>query len=374
MSQLPADWMANSLDALLDAAVDAIVIIDKEAMILRFNNAAESMFGYSSDEVLGQNVSMLMPDPYRSRHDDFVQRHRRTGTATIIGVGRDVKARHKNGEHFPIHLSVGEVQSAGTPRYVGIIRDLSEHRRIEDNLHEIEQQLLHADRLVTLGELTAGIAHEINQPLTAIAAFADAGERLLGMHKDEVDPELFTICRRISEQARRAGEVVKRLRALARRGALPKTWSDIRSNIKNVMLVTEYRIKNTEIKFVIDAPDELPMVYMDEVPLQQVLVNLINNAIDVLVASGPSNPEICLSVRVNENEMLIAVEDNGPGIGKAAQDRLFEPFYTTKPNGVGLGLSICRNIIRAHGSDLHFEESERGGARFILGLPLNRIG
>jgi two-component system sensor kinase FixL len=374
MNQTSTDWTMESLDALLDAAVDAIVIIDEQGLMLRFNRAAETMFGYSENEALGQNVSILMPDPNRSRHDKFLRNYRKTGRGAIIGIGREVIASHKNGTQFHIHLSVGEIHTSDSPRYVGIIRDLSEHKRIEDDLHELEQQLMHADRLVTLGELTAGIAHEINQPLTAIAAFADAGEHLLVMHMTPRNPEMEIICRRISEQARRAGKVVERLRTLSRRGAMPKAFSDLRLNIRNVMLVTEYRIKNTGINFTVNLPDELPEVYMDEIQIQQVLVNLINNAIDVLASTFHPSPEIFLSVTPSEGELLITVEDNGPGIDKEVQPRLFEPFFTTKANGVGLGLSICQNIARAHGSELRYEEPAGGGARFKLGLPLNSIG
>jgi two-component system sensor kinase FixL len=228
----------RALDALMDSAVDAIVIIDGQGAIRRFNRAAEKLFGHRESELVGRNVSCLMAEPHRSRHDDYLRRYAETGEASMIGKGREETGLRKNGESFPMLLSVGEVDRPGEARFVGIIRDLSEMRATQEKVRQLEEQLLHADRLVILGELTAGIAHEINQPLTAIAAYADAGCKLIEHPRAEQGKDMRFICERIGEQSRRAAEVVQRLRKLVRSGAVSKA----RHNINEIINIPCYSL------------------------------------------------------------------------------------------------------------------------------------
>ncbi len=363
-----------SLEALLNAAVDSIIIIDKEGTILLFNPTAESIFGYASAEVIGKNVKTLMPQPYRDQHDGFLRRFRDTGKASIIGLGREVVGLKSDGEQFPIFLSVGEIAGGNRERYVGLIRDLSEQRGIEDTVRELESRLAHADRLVTLGELTAGMAHEINQPLTAIAAYADAAHRLLTAGNRSQDDEVKEICKRVAEQARRAGAVVSRLRKLARRREVVKERCRIKPVIQNVLMLFEHDIRLSRVSLKTSLERNLPAVSIDDIQIQQVLVNLIKNSIDSLREAGTPGPEIFVTAESTEREILIKVTDNGPGVDEEVRSRLFEPFFTTKPHGVGLGLSICRNIAIAHGGNLRHETPPNGGCRFTLTLPLELIG
>ena len=362
------------MEALLNAAVDSIIIIDEEGTILLFNPAAESIFGYASMEVIGKNVTTLMPQPYRDQHDGFLKRFRETGKASIIGLGREVVGLKSDGERFPIFLSVGEITGGSKERYVGLIRDLSEQRRIEDTVRELESRLAHADRLVTLGELTAGIAHEINQPLTAIAAYADAGHRLLTTGNPVSDDEIKDICKRVAKQARRAGAVVSHLRKLASRGNAVKARCRIKPVVQNVLMLFEYDIRQSRVTLKTDIERKLPEVFIDDIQIQQVLVNLIKNSIDALREAGTPDPEILVTAESAEREILVKVTDNGPGVDEELRSRLFEPFFTTKPHGVGLGLSICRNIANAHGGNLRHETPPEGGCRFTLSLPLELIG
>lgn len=348
----PAD-SRDSPDALMKAAADAIIVFDGAGRIQRFNRAAQFMFGYEEDEVRDQNIDLLMP----REHD----------AAEEVG-------RRKNGEIFPLHLSLGEIEDHDRWRFVGIIRDLSEVRSAEAQLRHLEDQLLHADRLVILGELTAGIAHEINQPLTAIAAYADAGRHLLERHEDVAREELHSICERIAQQARRAGEVVHRLRKLVRISSAKKDHYDINQIIKNTIYLFEYEIKKTNIKLDFNALNEGWKLYVDEIQVQQILVNLIKNALDAIAAAGRQNGLVRVQVKETGQAVEIAVSDNGPGVPEAVRSQLFEPFFTTKPQGVGLGLSICKNIAGAHGGSLRYSQSEQGGSCFTLKLPLESIG
>jgi len=363
-----------SLEALLDAAVDSIIIIDEKGTILLFNPAAESTFGYASAEVTGKNVTTLMPQPYRDQHDGFLKKFRDTGKASIIGRGREVVGLKSDGKRFPIFLSVGEIAGGSRERYVGLIRDLSEQRGIEDTVRELESRLAHADRLVTLGELTAGIAHEINQPLTAIAAYADAGHRLLTSGYPDSDDEIRNICERVGEQARRAGAIVARLRKLASRGNIVKTRRRIKPVVQNVLMLFEHDLRQFRIMLNTDIERKLPVVSIDDIQIQQVLVNLIKNSIDVLRETATPDPEILVAAECTEQEILVSVTDNGPGVDEELRSRLFEPFFTTKQHGVGLGLSICRNIAIAHGGNLRHDTPPQGGCRFTLSLPLELIG
>lgn len=365
---------SEPLDALLDAAVDAMVISDRQGCILRFNRAAQRLFGYSEEELVGHNVSRLMPEPDHSRHDRYISSYLQGGRPAIIGIGREVTGRHANGALMPMHLSVGEIQGEREARFVAIIRDLSDEKATKTMVRELETQLTHADRLVVLGELTAGIAHEINQPLTAIAAFADAGARLIASDRPEAQEELEAICRRVSEQARRAGDVVNRLRRLARRDKVSRSSQDLDGLLHNVLQLFDHELKSSNVQLHIHCEPDLPLITVDEIQIQQVLVNLIKNSIDSLTTAATPGPQVQIHIQSGPGCVDVLVSDNGPGVPEALEARLFEPFFTTKERGVGLGLSICKNIAVSHGGNLSYERPAEGGSRFRLSLPLEYIG
>ncbi|MBT8060018.1 MAG: PAS domain S-box protein [Gammaproteobacteria bacterium] len=366
--------LVSPFDALMEAAVDAIIIIDGEGRIQRFNRAAESMFGYTESEVCGQNVSRLMPEPHSSQHGNYLKRYEETGEPAIIGTGREESGRRKDGSIFPMQLSVGEIRQPGGSRYVGIVRDLSGVRDTEEQLRQLENQLLHADRLVILGELTAGIAHEINQPLTAIAAYADAGCSIVRRQNETAEDELQTICERIGQQSRRAAEVVQRLRTLVRSGKVAKAHHDVNQIVRNILLLFEYELKKTNTDLIFHPLEPLEQLYVDEIQIQQIMVNLVKNSLDALAETPRPDGRIEIDISRTEGQVVISVLDNGPGVPESIRSRLFESFFTTKPKGVGLGLSICRNIAAAHGGNLVYENAPGGGSRFTLTLPLKFIG
>jgi len=366
--------LSGALDAVMDAAADAIIIIDEHGTILRFNRAATMMFGYAEEEVRGENVNRLMPEPHRTRHDHYIARYHETGEAMVIGLGREESGIRKDGRTFPMHLSVGEIRHRGTRGYVGIIRDLSEVRSSQEQVRHLEEQLLHADRLVILGELTAGIAHEINQPLTAIAAYADAGCKIIGEIDDAAARDMRSVCERIGGQARRAGEVVQRLRSLVRSGKVSKGRHDLNEIIRNILLLFEFEIKRTGTQLIFHPLESLEVMYVDEIQIQQILVNLIKNGLDAIAEADQRGGRVEIRIAQQGQEVEISVTDNGPGVPEALRPRLFESFFTTKPKGVGLGLSICKNIAAAHGGTLRHEQPVQGGSRFVLTLPLRFIG
>jgi len=374
MSKTDDSAARGPLDALMDAAVDAIIIIDDKGLIQSFNGAAEAMFGYSESEVRGRNISLLMPEPHRSSHDGYLARYAQSGKATVIGKGREEIGRRRDGSTFPMQLSVGEIRHERRRSFVGIIRDVSEMRRVQERVRRLEEQLLHADRLIMLGELTAGIAHEINQPLTAIAAYADAGKSIIERIEEPPGGDMQSICERIGGQARRAGEVVQRLRGLVRTGTSSRSRHDLNEIIRNILLLFEFDVKKTGIELLFFPLEPLQELYVDDIQIQQILVNLIKNSLDAIEESGQTDGRIEIRIDRQGSVIRVSVSDNGPGVPEKYRSQLFNSFFTTKPNGLGLGLAICKSIAAAHGGSLHHDQPAEGGSRFTLVLPLSFIG
>jgi two-component system sensor kinase FixL len=374
MNIKPIPDETNPLDVLMDAAVDAIIIIDSEGKILRFNRAAQEMFVYTAKEVCGRNVSMLMSDNHSIKHDEYIKHYLDTGEARVIGLVLEETGVKSDGSTFPLKLSVGEVKGDGGSQFISIIHDLSEKKAGEEKVRQLEEQLLHADRLVILGELTAGIAHEINQPLTAIAAYADAGRHLIQRSSGGSPENINVICEKIAEQSRRAAEVVQRLRKLVQTGSVSKARHDINKIVNNTILLFDYEIKKRILKLEFFPAEGIDILYVDDIQIQQILINLVKNGLDAIRSSGQKEGRITIHVKKTGKVVFIEVQDNGPGVSQADRRHLFESFFTTKPKGVGLGLSICKNIAAAHGGNLKYESPVEGGSRFTLTLPLEHIG
>ncbi len=374
MNSKPIHDETNPLDVLMDAAADAVIIIDSEGEILRFNRAAQEMFAYTAKEVCGRNVSMLMSDNHSIKHDEYIKHYLDTGEARVIGLVLEETGVKSDGSTFPLKLSVGEVKGDGGSQFISIIHDLSEKRAGEEKVRQLEEQLLHADRLVILGELTAGIAHEINQPLTAIAAYADAGRHLVQRSSSGSPENINVICEKIAEQSRRAAEVVQRLRKLVQTGSVSKAHHNINNIINNTILLFDYEIKKRLLKLEFFPAEGIDILYVDDIQIQQILINLVKNGLDAIRSSGQKEGRITIHVKKIGKAVSIEVQDNGPGVSQADRRHLFESFFTTKPKGVGLGLSICKNIAAAHGGNLRYESPVEGGSRFTLTLPLEHIG
>lgn len=354
--------------ALLDAAVDAIVLIDRDGLIVGFNHSAERLFGYTSSEVMDRNVRMLMPEPYRAEHDSYIQRYRRTREPRIIGVGREVTARRKDGTCFPVDLSVGEIaDDTGPARFVGILRDLTQRKAAEHEMVEHRERLAHLTRLGTIGEMTTAIAHEINQPLTAISSYAQACERMLRAGTSDED-ELADTLGKIGVQARRAGEVIRHLRRLVKQRDSETEVTDVNELIHDLLHLARVDSRAQGLAIRADLAGRLPPIEVDPIQIQQVILNLIRNAVDAMGEWRADDTILVTSGLTADGWIEIRVIDSGPGIPAHVMERQFEPFLTTKPEGLGVGVSICRSIVESHGGRLAFEKNEPAGtvARFVL--------
>ena len=360
---------SEDLQAFLDAAVDAVVLIDHRGRLSAFNLAAERLFGYTAAEVLDQNVNVLMPEPDRSAHDGYLERYAATRVPHIIGVGREVTARRKDGSGFPAFLSVGVVRGSEPPRFVGFVHDMTERRQREEQGQRLQERLTHVSRLATVGEMAAGVAHELNQPLTAVANYAQACDRMLAAPAPDL-VEIRGALQEIAAQTLRAGTIIRRLRSLARDDEPARMSTDINSLIEEVkdLILSGAKAQECGCRFELAAG--IPPAQVDRVQIQQVLLNLIRNALEALAQPELSPREVMVGTRaLPESEIEICVCDSGPGVSSSIADRMFDPFATTKPAGTGLGLAIGQTIVRAHNGALDYRPNTPKGACFCIRLP-----
>jgi two-component system, LuxR family, sensor kinase FixL len=490
--------------ALLQATLDAVVIMDDRGRILAFNASAEEMFGYRAADALGRNVTMLMTEPERGEHDEHLRRYLAGGEARILGKGRDVRVRHRDGSSFSVFLSVGRLPgdpptfvgylhdtslrrkalatlenerqltqlyldlaqvmlvatdhegtvqlvnqrairvlkrreneivgtnwvercvapqdrpgartalrallmnrngeplsceyhvraSDGEDRYItwrGVAlsdasnattrimfsgEDITDQRRAEGEAHKALERMNSVARLATMGEMAAGISHELNQPLAAIANYAQACARLLGGPSPDM-PEIAGALAHISGQALRAGEIIRRIRSLVRNEDVRREMHDINELIREVhaLLASDARVHDGRLE--LDLGEALPRVTVDKVQIQQVMINLVHNAFEAQGESphvtGAPAFEVRISTRLSElGDVEVSVSDIGPGLPLDFEQKVFEPFFTTKASGTGLGLAISRSIIKAHDARLGYRANQPRGACFYFVLPAHQ--
>ena len=486
--------------AILEAAVDAIIVIDHQGTIEDFSLKAQQLFGYVPEEVIGRNVSMLMPEPHRGAHDGYLRRHMQTGERRVIGRGREVMALRKDGSEFPCDLSVGQVEGVDPPRfvgflhditarkkaeeqlqrseaelrlaqelanlgnyvmhawggghdyyspqlhrilgvepgspsiaredylerwvhpadrkrvaeafarmdtgnspldieyqvvlrdgtvrhlhhlaqavldadrrvvkYIGTIHDITDRRRAEDDARVLQERLTHFSRLSTMGEMAAGLAHEINQPLSAIATYARACQRIM-IQPDADTDDVIAALEQINAQALRAGEVIRRLRNFVKNREVKREPVDCARLLEDLSTLAETDARLHNIRLRLDCEEPLPTVYADPIQLQQVVLNLVRNAIDAMSEAPEERREVVLSTRMDaDGEVEVTVADRGTGLAPEATEHLFNPFFTTKASGTGLGLAISRSIVRAHGGRLWHTPNDDCGVRFHFTLPV----
>jgi two-component system sensor kinase FixL len=356
------------LKSILETVPDAMIVIDDRGLLQSFSTAAERLFGYAADEVLGKNIRMLMPSPYRENHDGYLERYYRTGERRIIGIGRVVVGERKDGSTFPMELSVGEMNSSRKRFFTGFIRDLTERQRTEARLQELQTELVHISRLTAMGEMASALAHELNQPLSAIANYMKGSRRLIENRSDEDSIIIRDAMDKAAEQSLRAGQIIRRLRDFVARGESERRIESINKLIEEASALALVGAKEhgVRVRFRIDPVADLVLV--DKVQVQQVLLNLIRNAIEAM-EEAPRR-ELTIGSRAPDNGMVeIEVADSGAGIAPEIAEQLFQPFVTTKPYGMGVGLSISRSIIESHGGRILVAANPEGGTIFRFTIP-----
>jgi two-component system, LuxR family, sensor kinase FixL len=354
--------------SILDTIPDAMIVIDEGGIMQSFSATAERLFGYNAAEVLGKNVKMLMPSPYREGHDGYLDRYLRTGERRIIGIGRVVVGERKDGSTFPMELAVGEMRGRNGRFFTGFIRDLTERQETEARLQELQTELVHMSRLTAMGEMASALAHELNQPLSAIANYMKGSRRLLENSSDEHATMLRDAMEKAGDQALRAGQIIRRLRDFVARGESERRVEDVKKLIEEASALALVGAKDRGIRVRFEFDPAVDYVLADKVQIQQVLHNLMRNAIEAMEES--TTRELLVSTSALPDKMAeISVADTGSGIAPEITAQLFQPFVTTKRQGMGVGLSISRTIIEAHGGSIAPRPNPGGGTIFSFTLP-----
>jgi two-component system, LuxR family, sensor kinase FixL len=355
------------LQSILDTVPDAMIVISEQGMIRSFSAASERLFGWTAAEAIGRNVNMLMPSPYREAHDGYLARYLTTGERRIIGIGRVVVGRRRDGSTFPMELSVGEAKVGDSKFFTGFVQDLTETQQREATVNELQNELVHVGRLTAMGEMASALAHELNQPLSAIANYLRGADQLL--EEDEIDrPLLKEAVQKAGGQALRAGDVIQRLRNFIGRGETERRIESISKLIEEASALALVGVKEFGVRVTMDFDPRADLVVADRVQIQQVIINLLRNAVDAM--HGAKTAELKISVLLKPGGFTeVSVSDTGSGISGELRGRLFEPFMTTKKDGMGVGLSICRTIVVAHGGSIEASNNAGPGATFVFTLP-----
>lgn len=362
------DRTEQVLKALLEILPDAILVIDKAGTILNAGAAVAAMFGYKVDEVVGRNVSMLMPSPHREGHESYVRRYLETGEAHVVGKARMVDACRRDGSMFPIHLRVAEVSDNGDPVFIGLVHDISSEVRARSRERELRFAMQHMSRISSMGELATGLAHEVNQPLTAISQYLSSLKHLIeASPRDErTIPELVE---KAAAQAEHAAEIIRSLRRFVSPERGDRRRCDIAQIVDETIHLSLLDAEHERIALSIAIEPNLPSVLAESVQIQQVIHNLLRNAVEAV--EFVEGAWVGVSAMLNDGAFVkVIVEDNGPGIAPHIKDSLFERFVSGRANGVGIGLAICRSIVVAHGGRMLAEDRPGGGARMSFTLPV----
>ena len=350
----------------LDTVVDPTIAIDERGTVLNFSHAAEVLFGWSAAEVIGRNVKMLMPRSYAEAHDGYIGRYLAGGAARVIGSARQVAGLRKDGLEFPMELRVGELRLGGKRFFTGVVHDLSTVREAERRSDELRAQLTQVWSLNSMGEMASVLAHELNQPLSAVANYMRAARTLIAQLEID-DDDLLDAVSRAGDQAVRAGEIIRTMRDLATRGGTEQKPESLSAILGEIDFIVGLMVRDAGARVFYNLHHGSDIVLADRIQIQQLVVNLVRNAIDA-VAKFP-NREIRISTRPDgDREFVTTVEDSGPGVDPSVMGRVFQPLASTKPEGMGLGLSICSAIVENHGGRIWVEPSPLGGAAFSFVL------
>ena len=355
------------LQSVLDTVPDAMIVIDAGGIMQSCSAAAERQFGYTAAEMVGRNVSMLMPAPYRSQHDGYLAHYLDTGEKRVIGRQRVVVGRREDGATFPMELAVGEVRTGDRRYFTGFIRDLTEREESQKRLHDLQGELVHMSRLTAMGEMASTLAHELNQPLTAVASFLSGCRRLLA---DTPDPQMAivrTAVERAAEQALRAGQIIRRLREFLVRGETARQVEQLPNLLEEASALALVGVREARVHVTFELDPKAGPVLVDRIQIEQVVLNLIRNAIEAM--ADTARRELTIATAALDNGLYeVRIADTGTGIAEDIAAHLFQPFVTTKPRGMGVGLSISRTIIEAHGGRLWAEPNPGGGTVFRFTL------
>lgn len=374
MSEVSGEAVSTDLETLqlhlrsiLTSVPDGMIVIDEDGKMLAFSSAAERLFGYAANDVIGKDVKLLMGGHDHANHQNYIQAYLDTGKRHIIGVGRVVMARRSDGTMFPVDLKIGEARVGDHFLFTAFVRDLSEQRRNELRMQEMQAELVHFSRMSAVGTMASALAHELNQPLTAVANYLEAARDLLESDSEDAREILHEALDEASRQAVRAGEIVRKLRGYVSRGEIDARSVPLTPLLADSIALARISGDVADIPIEQELAPDLGSVLADPIQIQQVVINLLRNSAEAI--SGVEAPRMRLSAkRAPDDFVIVQVCDNGPGMSEEVRRTLFKPFMTSKSQGMGLGLSICQTIIEAHGGKIEAVPSEGGGSCFRFTL------
>ena len=369
-SALPPTVSEARLASVLDTAVFGIIVADQSGRILIYNKACEQLFGWTAEEVHGRNLTIIMPPRDAGRHDQYIRNYLETGAAKIIGIGREVHGRHKDGTVFPLQLAVGEAPTPEGRQFIGILRDLRQEYEAAERLDALQAQLVRMARINAVDEMGAALAHELNQPLTAVMLYLQAVARAVSKRTgpDALPKEISDILDKALSEAGRAGQIIHRMRRFVEKRESIRQTTDLAALLNEAIEFTVIGNKARAATIERHVTEGLPPVEVDPVQIQQIIVNLLRNAIEAV--SGSQRKCIRIDVAGDNDAVTLSVADSGPGVAPEIAPQIFRAFATGGTGGVGLGLAISKTIAQSHGGDLTVDPGGAGqGARFTLVLP-----
>lgn len=353
---------AEQLRAVVDTAVDGVILIDMRGHIMMFNPACEALFGYSRSELIGKNVKVLMPEPFHAEHDNYLQNYHSSGQRKIIGIGREVVGRRKDGTTFPMDLSVGEARHRGEPLFVGIIRDITDRKRMDEQREAFISQLAQSNE--ELGYFAHIASHDLKQSLRMVTAFCGLLSARYGQALDEQGREFLSLATSAAEQ------MTELLNDMLEYGRLSTdetrfSWFDSGETLNHVL---ETLAEVTKSNGAVIDRDPMPTIYANPVRFTRLLENLITNAIKYVARDV--SPRVRVSAQITQDGWRFVVRDNGIGIPEQYRERIFEPFKrlhtTSEYSGTGLGLAICKRIVDGFGGEIRVATNEDGGSTFMF--------
>ncbi len=359
----------HHLNSILATIPYAMIVINEDGIVSMFSTAAEQIFGYGHAEIVGQNVSVLIPGRGKLHHDTHLHAYRNGRARRIIGTSRQERAVRKNGEVFPIEIVVGEALIAGERIFTSFIRDITARQRAERTLKELQSDLIHVTRVSAMGTMASTLAHEINQPLTAIANYLEATRALISSADDGLLKEIGKALDLAAAQTHRAGSIVRRLRTFVDLGDVGFRAERLDMIISQAMNLGLLGTPDSTVSVTVNMAADIGDVFVDRVQIEQVLVNLIRNALQAM-DDVPLKQLTITTKPVEAGWIRVTVSDTGTGIDPSVRDRLFQAFVSTKADGMGLGLSISRTIIEAHGGKIWADAGAIGGTAFHFSIPL----
>ncbi len=362
------------LNSILNASIEGIIVIDHGGTIVSVNAAVENIFGFTAEDLIGNSASLLMPMDMGDKKELYLQKYLRILIPKTLGQIREVEGLRKDGSLVPLDITIAEFPLDGVQYFSGIVRDVSARKLQEQQEKEHLEKLAHVTRLGLMGEMASGIAHEVNQPLSAVVNYSQVCLRMLQNESPDLE-KIRDIMQKANQQALKAGQIIHNMREFVKPRKIHRSTVDINELIYDAISLFEPDFKQHLIIMRFELTKSVPNVFIDRVQIEQVILNLIRNSIDAL-KELPQFTQRHLSIETSLNHLNyveIRIKDNGPGLTPLQKDKILTPFFTTKTNGMGMGLSISRSLIESHHGTLHFNSKEDKGTTFYFTLPTENL-